>query len=131
MRPEKLIGLKYRLGSNPEEHGTADCLSLARAVLAHQGIDAPKPQRDWYRRLKKGDMTVFPEELERWGIQITEPTMGSVALCKAGNGYGLAVYWSGGWIAFNESEVAWNPLGALQVVGLYFPRKLNSAMQLV
>ena len=130
MRPEKLIGLQYRLGSNPEQHGTADCLSLARAVLAYQGVETPEPQRDWYRRLKRGDTNVFPEELERWGVQVAEPTIGSVALCKADNGYGLAVYWSGGCLAFCGSEVAWTPLSGLEVVAFFSPRKQSSAMPL-
>lgn len=124
--------MKYRLGAIPVKHGMADCLSLARAVLAHQGIKTPEPQRDWYRRLRRGDTSVFPEELERWGVKEDIPRLGSVALCKADdNGYGLAVYWSGGWIAFSGLEVAWTPSSGLQVEELYFPRKLNSVMRLV
>ena len=130
MRPEKLIGMQYRLGSNPEKHGTADCLSLARAVLAYQGIETPKPQRNWYRRLKRGDTNVFPEELERWGVKEELPRLGSVALCRADSGYGLAAYWSDGCLVFAGSEVIWSPLSGLQVEGHYCQQKQNSAIPL-
>ena len=53
MNPELLLGMKYRLGSNPVDHGTADCLSLARTVLSWYGIPTPTPQRSWYRRLRQ------------------------------------------------------------------------------
>ena len=131
MNPVELIGLPYRLGACPAKHGAADCLSLARAVLAYQGIETPTPSRDWYRRLSRGDTNVFPEELERWGIKTDLPRLGTVALCEANNGYGLAVYWSDGWLNFAGSAVVWSPIGGLPVVGCYFPRKPNSVMQLV
>lgn len=129
MKPEQLIGLKYRLGSNPETHGTADCLSLARAVLAYQGIETPEPKRDWYRRLRRGDTDVFQEELERWGTLVDEPRIGSVGLCVTDEdkGRGLASYWSEGWISFVGSEVVWSPIGGLPVVGVYCQQKQRSA----
>lgn len=123
MNPYSLIGMKYRLGSDPEKHGTADCLSLARAVLAYQGIKTPEPERNWYRRLKHGDTSVFPEELERWGTQVDEPRIGSVVLCKAENGFGLAVYWEGGCLAFRSMEVGWVPVASLQAVACYCQQK--------
>ena len=82
MTPYQLIGLSYRLGAVPEKHGAADCLSLARAVLAHYGIDSPAPTREWYRRLRRGDYAIFPEQLERWGEIVEQPRIGAVALCK-------------------------------------------------
>ena len=68
MKPHELIGLKYRLGSDPVKHGTGDCLSLVRTVLANYGFIVPQGQRDWYRRLKKKDYSIFFEELNRWGV---------------------------------------------------------------
>ena len=121
--------MQYRLGSNPEQHGTADCLSLARAVLAYQGIKTPEPKRDWYRRLKRGDTNVFPEELERWGVQIAEPLPGAVALCEADNGYGLAAYCLDGWLHFAGESAQWTPVGGLPVIALYvqkLPRTLDT-----
>ena len=53
MKPYELIGLEYRLGSDPVKHGTGDCLSLVRTVLGHYGFTVPKGERDWYRRLRK------------------------------------------------------------------------------
>ena len=55
LKPYELIGLEYRLGSDPVKHGTGDCLSLCRTVLKHYGIASPEPKRDWYRRLKRKD----------------------------------------------------------------------------
>ena len=130
MKPEQLIGLGYRLGSTPEQHGTADCLSLCRSVLAYLGIETPEPKRDWYRRLKHGDTQIFPEELERWGVKEDLPRLGSVALCKADNGYGLAVYFFDGWLAFRDSVVCWSPTGSLPVVAVYYPQKQSCAMLL-
>ena len=130
MHPLKLIGLKYRLGSNPDQHGTADCLSLARAVLAYQGIKTPEPKRQWYRRLKHGDTSVFPEELERWGVKEKMPRLGSVALCRADNGYGLAAYWSDGWLSFAGLEVIWSPLNGLPVEGFYCQQKQSCVIPL-
>ena len=123
MNPFSLIGMKYRLGSDPEKHGTADCLSLARTVLAYQGIATPEPKRSWYRRLKHGDTSVFPEELKRWGTQVSAPTMGAVVLCKAENGFGLAVYWEGGCLAFRGPEVGWVPVANLEAVAFYCQQK--------
>ena len=68
MKPYELIGLEYRLGSDPVKHGTGDCLSLCRTVLKHYGIASPEPKRDWYRRLKKKDYSIFFEDLTRWGV---------------------------------------------------------------
>ena len=69
MEPIKLIGMQYRLGANPVEHGAADCLSLCRTVLAFYGIDTPEPNAagiDAYG----GDTDVFAEELAAWGKEL-------------------------------------------------------------
>ena len=126
MQVLQLIGLKYRLGADPERHGAADCLSLSKAVLASYGIETPTPQRDWYRRLKRGDTSVFREELSRWGQQTTTLRIGSVGLCLSDNdAKGLATYWGGGWIAFIGNRVKWSPIGALQVSAIYYPRNMR------
>lgn len=134
MTPYQLIGLPYRLGANPERHGAADCLSLSTAVIRYYGGTMPPPQRDWYRRLKRGDNTVFTEELERWGVLIAEPRLGAVGLCQADHGYGLAVWFEEGWLSFQgnclRSVVSWSPIDSLVVVGCYYQRKLNYAMPL-
>lgn len=130
MRPEELIGLEYRLGACPVKHGKADCLSIAATVVNYFGYDAPEPKRDWYRRLRRGDSSVFREELEAWGVRTTTPRIGVVALCVADNGYGLAVYWNDGWLSYVASAVRWSPIDLLPVVGLYYPRKQNSAILL-
>ena len=121
MEPHKLIGLPYRLGADPERHHATDCLGLVRAVLHHHGIATPTPQRAWYRRLRQGDHSVFREELERWGAQVAEPRLVTVALCRSDLGLGLAVTFADGWLCFRETTVQWSPLGALLVQGLYSP----------
>ena len=122
MHPYDLIGLSYRLGADPERHGAADCLTLAREVLRTADICTPEPQRAWYRRLRKGDTEVFKEELERWGEEVATPKIGSVALCHSPLGYGLATFFEGGWIHFDESVVRWSPIGVLPVVAVYCSR---------
>ena len=122
MHPYELIGLPYRLGAIPEKHGAADCLSLSKAVLAFQGIATPEPTRAWYRRIKRGDTSIFKEELERWGRKIKAPTISTVALCHSPLGLGMASYFEDGWIHFSWSEAIWSPIGALQVEGLYCSR---------
>lgn len=131
MNPIELIGIKYRLGACPVKHGMGDCFSVAATVINYFGFDAPEPKREWYRRLRRGDSSVFKEELESWGTKTDAPRIGVVALCTADNGYGLAVYWSDGWLSYAGSEVVWNPIGGLQVVDCYFPQKPSYAMQLV
>ena len=101
------------------EHGSADCLSLARTVLASHGIPSPAPKREWYRRLRRGDYSVFPDELSAWGVKTRATTIGSVGLCRAESGYGLAVYYENGWPSFVESVVKWSPIGSLEVVEMY------------
>ena len=59
MKPHQLIGLPYRLGADPVKHHAVDCLSLARTVLKHYGINSPEPTRDWYRRVRKKDFDIF------------------------------------------------------------------------
>lgn len=123
MEVRELIGMQYRLGSNPEQHGKADCLSLSRYVLSSYGIETPEPQRDWYRRLKREDYDVFRQELEAWGNQITSPKIGAVALCVSSNGAkGLATYWEDGWIAFASQAVRWFPIGGIQIDAIYYPQ---------
>ena len=82
MTPFELIGLPYRLGATPEKHKAADCLSLARCVLKHYNIDSPEPERDWYRRLRRKDYSIFEEQLTLWGDVVDSPTMGTVALMQ-------------------------------------------------
>ena len=124
MRPDQLIGLGYRLGGDPERHGATDCVGLCRAVLASYGIDAPAPTRNWYRRLRKGDWTVFPEQLGAWGLLMPSPKMvGTVALCSAGEGYGLAVWALDGWLIYRDERVHWCPTEALPAVAFYYPQK--------
>ena len=129
MKPHQLIGLPYRLGADPIKNHAADCLSLARTVLKHYGIKSPEPTRDWYRRFRKKDYKIFKEELERWGNETKQFNIGTVALCKSKNGFGLAVYYEEGWINCGESEVRWSPLDGLEVVGCYSPQKLNYVKQ--
>ena len=114
-----LIGMPYRLGATPEQHGAADCLSLARTVLEVQGFDAPPVERGWYRRLYRCDYTVFPEQLNRYCDTATSPKIGVIALCTSEKGYGMASFFDNGWLCFVESAVTWKPLAALEVVGLY------------
>lgn len=129
IEPHRLIGMKYRLGSNPEQHGTADCLSLASTVVRHYGYEAPKAQRSWYRRLRRGDYSVFKEELERWGTVVEQPRIGSVGLCQAEHGgYGLAVWYEEGWLSFVGLAVSWSTIGSLVVAGCYCPQKQNCVM---
>ena len=111
--------MPYRLGSNPVEHGSADCLSLARTVLASHGIPSPPPKREWYRRLRRGDYSVFHDELSAWGVKTADITIGAVGLCRADPGYGLAVYYEDGWLSFAGSAVKWSPIGSLEVVEIY------------
>ena len=131
MKPEQLIGMPYRLGANPIKHGAADCLSLACTVLNYYGIPTPEPKRSWYKRLKRGEYSVFEEELSRWGEKTADLKCGVVALCRADNGgFGLAVYWSDGWLNFAGSEVRWSPSVVLQVVECYCPSRQTSATSL-
>ena len=123
MHPFNLIGLPYRLGAIPEKHGAADCLSLAQAILTWHGIETPTAKRDWYRRLRRKDYSVFKEELERWGEQVTSPRLVTVALCRADYGYGMATYFEDGWIGFVGSEARWSPIEGLDIVALYCPTK--------
>lgn len=123
MNPAKLIGLPYRLGANPADHGAADCLSLCRSVLEFYGIDTPEPKRSWYRRLKRGDTDVFAEELAAWGQRTVTPRIGVVGLCLSDNGAkGMAVFWENGWLAFVGKAVKWCPIGALLIDALYCPQ---------
>jgi len=119
MHPYRLIGLPYRLGADPERHGAADCFTVFRTVMQHYGIPTPDSQRSWYRRLRRGDMTIYTEELERWGVEVAAPKIGSVALCHSPLGYGLATFFEGGWIYFAESAVQWSPIAVLPVVAVY------------
>ena len=129
MKPHQLIGLPYRLGADPEKNGAVDCLHLAKTVLANYGIKTPEPTRDWYRRVRKKDFDIFKEELEKWGNETKQFNIGTVALCKSNNGFGLAVYYEEGWINCGESEVRWSPLDGLEVVGCYSPQKSNYVKQ--
>tara|TARA_R100000234_G_scaffold72113_2_gene44422 strand:- start:1065 stop:1463 length:399 start_codon:yes stop_codon:yes gene_type:complete len=128
VRPDQLIGLPYRLGADPVTHGAGDCLSLVRTVVANYGFTVPKGKRDWYRRLRKKDYSIFFEELNRWGVE-SPPKLGAIALCKSNNGYGMAAYYEEGWLSYQkrleESVVIWSPLDNLMVEGCYYPRKSN------
>ena len=131
LKPYELIGFQYRLGSDPVKHGTGDCLSLVRTVLGHYGFTVPQGKRDWYRRLKRKDYSIFFEELNRWGVE-SPPKLGTIGLCKSDDGYGMAAYYEDGWLSYRrtlESQVViWSPLEALLVVGCYFQRKPNSVI---
>jgi len=126
LKPHELIGLKYRLGSDPVKHGTGDCLSLVRTVLGHYGFTVPKGKRDWYRRLKRKDYSIFFEELNRWGVE-SPPKLGTIGLCKSDDGYGMAAYYEEGWLSYRKTfggqVVIWCPLDNLLVEGCYFQRK--------
>ena len=121
--PEDLVGIEYRLGADPERHGKADCLSLARHVVGHYGILLPPPQRSWYRRLRRGDHSVFEEELERWGYVVEEPKIGTLALCRSDNGYCLGAYWKEGCLAFVGKTALWRPVTVSPIERFYFPSK--------
>ena len=131
IHPQYLIGMHYRLGADPFRHGKADCYSLAATVVNYYGFDATEPKREWYKRLRRGDTSVFLEELQLWGTRTTSPRIGVVALCKADNGYGMAAWWNDGWLNFAGSEVVWSPKDVPPVVACFFPQKQNSAMSLV
>jgi len=126
VKPHQLIGLPYRLGADPEKHGAGDCLSLVRTVLANYGFTVPKGERDWYRRLKKKDYSIFTEELNRWGVD-SPPKLGTIGLCKSEDGYGMAAYYEEGWLSYQKTlgdqVVIWLPLNALMVEGCYYQRK--------
>ena len=126
MKPHQLIGLPYRLGADPENHGAGDCLSLCRTILKSYGINSPEPKRSWYRRLKKKDYSIFTEELNRWGVD-SPPKLGAIALCKSNDGYGMAAFYEEGWLSYQKTlkgqTVMWSPLNALMVEGCYYQRK--------
>ena len=126
MKPHQLIGLPYRLGADPVRHKAGDCLSLVRTVLANYGFTVPKGERDWYRRLRKKDYSIFFEELNRWGVD-SPPKLGTIALCKSDDGYGMATFYEEGWLSYQKTlgglVVIWLPLKALMVEGCYYQRK--------
>ena len=126
MRPDQLIGLPYRLGADPIKHGAGDCLSLVRTVLANYGFTVPKGERDWYRRLRKKDYSIFFEELNRWGVD-SPPKLGTIALCKSDDGYGMAAFYEEGWLSYQKTlgsqVVIWLPINVLTVEGCYYQRK--------
>ena len=126
MKPHQLIGLPYRLGADPIKHGAGDCLSLCRTVLKSYGISSPEPERSWYRRLRKKDYSIFFEELNRWGVD-SPPKLGTIALCKSDDGYGMAAFYEEGWLNYQKTlrgqMVMWSPLNALLVEGCYSQRK--------
>ena len=126
MKPHQLIGLPYRLGADPIRHKAGDCLSLVRTVLANYGFTVPQGQRDWYRRLRKKDYSVFFEELNRWGVD-SPPKLGTIALCKSDDGYGMAAFYEEGWLSYQKTlrgqVVIWCPLNALTVQGSYYQRR--------
>ena len=128
MKPHELLGFPYRLGADPNKHGAADCLSLAREVVEYYGYSLPPVRRDWYRRIRRKDYSVFSEELNRWGIE-SPPKLGAIALCESEYGLGLATYYFEGWLSFQDrlgkSAVVWSPIGALSVQGVYCQRKQN------
>lgn len=118
--PCDLIGLPYRLGAVPQKHGAADCLSLATAVQAWYGIDMPLPERSWYRRLRRKDYSVFPEQLGLWGRQTDAAKVGTLGLVHCADGsYGLASFYEGGWLQFRDLRVIWIPLSGLTPAALY------------
>ena len=125
MTPLQLIGMGYRLGADPIKHGATDCIGLVVAVLNHYGIKTPVIQRDWYRRLRRGDTQVFADELERWGVETSQPKIGVVALCPSNMGKGLAVFAEGGWLLFSGLTVQWSPIDALQDAVFYSRRNLT------
>tara|TARA_B100001250_G_scaffold165474_1_gene142433 strand:- start:374 stop:778 length:405 start_codon:yes stop_codon:yes gene_type:complete len=133
LKPYELIGLEYRLGSDPVKHGTGDCLSLVRTVLGHYGFTVPKGERDWYRRLKRKDYSIFFEELNRWGVE-SPPKLGTIGLCKSDDALYMAAFYEEGWLSYQKtlgkSVVKWLPLEALLLAGCYFQRKPISVMHL-
>ena len=133
MKPYELIGFPYRLGADPEKHKAGDCLSLVRTVLANYGFTVPEGQRDWYRRLKRKDYSIFFEELNRWGVE-SPPKLGTIGLCKSDDGYGMAAFYEEGWLSYQrtlgKSVVIWSPLNSLTVEGCYFQRKQTCVMSL-
>ena len=133
LKPYELIGLEYRLGSDPVKHGTGDCLSLVRTVLANYGFTVPQGQREWYRRLRKKDYSIFFEELNRWGVE-SPPKLGTIGLCKSDDALYMAAFYEEGWLSYQKtlgkSVVKWLPLEALSLAGCYFQRKPISVMHL-
>tara|TARA_B100000965_G_scaffold324303_1_gene286233 strand:+ start:108 stop:503 length:396 start_codon:yes stop_codon:yes gene_type:complete len=125
MKPVEIIGMPYRLGATPENNKAVDCLSLARSVLLNYGIRSPEPTREWYRRLRKKDYSIFKEQLELWGIKTKTLRLCTVGLCRTEQGYGLCIYWEDGWLNCGESAARWSPIGALQVEEFYYPQKRN------
>jgi hypothetical protein len=117
--PSKIVDLIGR----PYELGRFDCLTLATIVVEHYGFTMPRPTRDWYRRLRRGDYSIFPEQLNRWGVPTSKLESGVVAQVRTDNGYCLASYWEEGWLSFVVSEVAWSPIDALPVLATYCQRK--------
>ena len=126
LKPYELIGLPYRLGADPVKHNAGDCLSLVRTVLANYGFTVPKGERDWYRRLKRKDYSIFFEELNRWGVD-SPPKLGTIGLCKSDDGYGMAAFYEEGWLSYQKTlgsqVVIWLPLNVLTVEGCYYQRK--------
>ena len=127
MRTDQLIGLPYRLGADPIKNNAGDCLSLVRTVLAYDGYIVPIGRREWYRRLRKKDYSVFEDELNRWGVK-SHPKLGTIALCLGDDSsLGMAAFYEEGWLSFRktfgESVVTWSPLEALTLKGCYYQRK--------
>jgi cell wall-associated NlpC family hydrolase len=129
IEPYQLIGLPYRLGATPDRHGAADCLSLSRAVLRWHGIDSPTPERSWYQRLRRGDFTVFTEQLDTWGRRTERATVGVIGLgCNADATCGLVAFYEDGWLHFNQSRVVtWTPQTLLTPAALYCQAKSSCA----
>ena len=112
-------------------HHGIDIIEKSRIKKIYQkyGIKFLKREKEWYRRYLRKDFSIFKEVFDKWGNETKDINIGTVALCKSNNGFGLAVYYEKGWISCGESEVRWSPLNALEVVGCYSPQKSNYVKQ--
>ena len=92
--------------------------ALRHLILRDPGTD------DYGRKIIQ-----FSEQLELWGSPTTSIRVGTVALCQAGDGVGLATYIDDypGWLSFIGTEVVWSPDGVLNIESLYCPGNTSSA----
>ena len=68
MQVHEIIGMRYR-GASPGTRQSGLPEHVPHSASSYN-IATPTPKRDWYRRLRRGDYSVFKEELEKWGERL-------------------------------------------------------------
>lgn len=112
----KYISMPYRMGGNPRNSKSTDCIRLVLCVLEDAGLNPPAVEKQWYKWLAERNLEAIKADWFALTEQTMQPEQYAMTLLPAEGDFCIAIVVDEGLLTVSASldAVMWVPLHSLR-----------------